>query len=240
MPANAQVVTLSPADQLRDRLDDPAVAASLNNLLDHADLLAILLTGLDGFVRRGDAISETLASAVGELRAGARDFSGANLPSFDGVASELRSVDLQALAASLSELASSLVTATPALNKILQSPLVDPRAVDVLGSWVKPSSRARPPPPRTREAPRGCSDCGGSARTKTSTAVWASWYRWPGRSASASRSNRLPAHDYQMRSRPRPSFREEFLWHPFYGFKAGHVAEIPCHFSMPRNRMSSI
>lgn len=133
MPANGQVVTLSPADQLRDRLDDPAVAASLNNLLDHADLLAILLTGLDGFVRRGDAISETLASAVGELRAGARDFSGANLPSFDGVASELRSVDLQALAASLSELASSLVTATPALNKILQSPLVDPRAVDVLG-----------------------------------------------------------------------------------------------------------
>ncbi|WAC89265.1 DUF1641 domain-containing protein [Mycobacterium sp. Aquia_213] len=129
MSANGQIATLSPFDQLRDRLDDPTVAASLNNLLDHADLLAILLTGLDGFVRRGDEISETLASTVDELRAGA---SAARLPSFDGVASELRSVDLRALAASLSELASSLVTATPALSKILQSPLVDPRAVDVL------------------------------------------------------------------------------------------------------------
>ncbi|OBH08479.1 DUF1641 domain-containing protein [Mycobacterium sp. E1747] len=129
MSANGQLVELSPADQLRGRLDDPAVAESLNNLLDHADLLAILLRGLDGFVRRGDEISETLASAVDELRAGA---SSANLPSFDGVASELRSVDLQALAASVSSLAAAIVTATPALNKILQSPLVDPQAVDVL------------------------------------------------------------------------------------------------------------
>lgn len=129
MPANGQVVALSPADQLRDRLDDPAVAASLNNLLDHADLLAVLLTGLDGFVRRGDQISETLAEAVGELRTAA---STANLPSLDGVTSELRAVDLQALAASLASLTSALVTATPALNKILNSPLVDPEAADVL------------------------------------------------------------------------------------------------------------
>ncbi|WP_301150127.1 DUF1641 domain-containing protein [Mycobacterium simiae] len=131
MSANGHVV-ISPADQLRDRLDDPAVAASLNDLLDHADLLAILLTGLDGFVRRGDEITGTLASAFDELRTGAREVSGANLPSFDGLASELRSVDVQALAASLSSLAAALVTATPALTKILQSPLVDPQAADVL------------------------------------------------------------------------------------------------------------
>lgn len=129
MSANGQVVAMSPADQLRDRLDDPAVAASLNNLLDHADLLAILLTGLDGFVRRGDQISETLAEAVDELRTAA---STANVPGLDGVKGELRSVDLQALAASLSSLASALVAATPALNKILKSPLVDPQAADVL------------------------------------------------------------------------------------------------------------
>ncbi len=41
MTANGQVLAISPADQLRERLDDPQVAASLNGLLDHADLLAI-------------------------------------------------------------------------------------------------------------------------------------------------------------------------------------------------------
>lgn len=129
MSANGQLVALSPADQLRERLDDPAVAESLNNLLDHADLLAILLTGLDGFVRRGDQITGTVASALDELRAGA---SSASLPSFDGVAAELRSVDVQALAASLSSLTAALVAATPTLNRLLQSPLTDPKAADVL------------------------------------------------------------------------------------------------------------
>ncbi|GAB3001364.1 DUF1641 domain-containing protein [Mycobacterium bourgelatii] len=118
MSANGQVATLSPADQLRERLDDPAIAASLNTLLDHADLLAVLLSGLDGFVRRGDAISDSLASAVGELRT--------------GVQAELQSVDLQALVSSLASLTSALVDATPALNKILHSPLVEPQTADVL------------------------------------------------------------------------------------------------------------
>ncbi|MBI2702607.1 hypothetical protein A9W98_23730 [Mycobacterium gordonae] len=127
MSANGQVVALSPGDQLRDRLDDPAIAASLNSLLDHADLLAILVTGLDGFVRRGDQISESLASAVGEIR-------GASLavPGLEGVKAELGSVDVQALAATLASLASALVAAAPTLNKILNSPLVDPQAADVL------------------------------------------------------------------------------------------------------------
>lgn len=41
MTANGQAIAISPADALRDRLDDPEIANSLNNLLDHADLLAI-------------------------------------------------------------------------------------------------------------------------------------------------------------------------------------------------------
>lgn len=129
MSANGQVVELSPADQLRDRLDDPAVAASLNSLLDHADLLAVLVTGLDGLVRRGDQISDSLSSAVDELRGASFT---ANLPGLDQVKSELGSIDVQSLAASLASLASAMVAATPALNKILQSPLVDPEAADVL------------------------------------------------------------------------------------------------------------
>lgn len=125
MSANGQVVALSPADQLRDRLDDPAIAASLNSLLDHADLLAILVTGLDGLVRRGDQISDSVASAVDEIRGASLT---ANLPGLDEVKAGLGSVDLQALAS----LASALVAAAPTMNKILNSPLVDPQAADVL------------------------------------------------------------------------------------------------------------
>lgn len=130
MSANGHVVGLSPAEQLRDRLEDPGIAASLNTLLDHADLLAVLLTGLDGFVRRGDEISESLSSAVGELRGGPL---AAGARGRVGPTAELRSVDPQALAAGLKSLASVLTDAAPALERILHSPMVDPQTVDILG-----------------------------------------------------------------------------------------------------------
>ncbi len=125
MTANGQAVALSPADSLRERLDDPEVAASLNNLLDHADLLAILVTGLDEMIRRGDEISESLASAVDELKGAAKP--GA-IPGLES----LRSVDLQAVAASLASLSGALVNAAPALNTVLTSRLTDPEAAEVL------------------------------------------------------------------------------------------------------------
>ncbi len=72
MTANGQAVAVTPADSVRDRLDDPQVAAALNTLLDHADVLAVLVSGLDGFVRRGDTITETVSSAVAEFRGASR------------------------------------------------------------------------------------------------------------------------------------------------------------------------
>lgn len=125
--ANGHVVEASPADLLRERLDDPAVAASLNSLLDHADLLAVLLAGLDGMVRRGDEISETLASAVGELRGPAT-----SLPGLDRARAEFGSVDVASLVVSLAGLTRALVDTMPVLNKLLHSPLADPRAAEVL------------------------------------------------------------------------------------------------------------
>jgi hypothetical protein len=122
MTANGQAVAVTPADSVRDRLDDPQVAAALNTLLDHADVLAVLVSGLDGFVRRGDTITETLSSAVSEFR-------GAS-PGADA----LKGVDLQSLAASLATLSGSVVSATPALNTLLTSGLTDPQAVQVLAS----------------------------------------------------------------------------------------------------------
>lgn len=131
MVANGHVVEISPADRLRERLDDPAIAASLHTLLDHADLLAILVAGLDGMIRRGDEISESLSSAVQEVRGPAASFT-ANLPGFDEARSELRGVDVQSLVVNLAALSRSLMDATPVMNTLLHSPLVDPQAAEVL------------------------------------------------------------------------------------------------------------
>ncbi|BBY65976.1 DUF1641 domain-containing protein [Mycolicibacterium helvum] len=126
MTANGQAVAVSPADQIRDKLDDPKVAASLNNLLDHADLLAVLVTGLDGLVRRGDVIADSLSCAV-------NDFKGASVAGVPG-AEALKSVDLQSLAQSLATLSNSLVGAAPALNSLLSSRLTDPQTAEVLAA----------------------------------------------------------------------------------------------------------
>ncbi|OAN30058.1 DUF1641 domain-containing protein [Mycolicibacterium iranicum] len=127
MVANGHVVEASPADLLRERLEDPAVAASLNALLDHADLLAVLVVGLDGMVRRGDEISESLSSAVGELRGPA-----ASLPGLSQARAEFGSIDVSSLVVSLAGLTRALVDTMPVLNKLLHSPLADPRAAEVL------------------------------------------------------------------------------------------------------------
>ncbi len=126
MTANGQAVAVTPADSVRDRLDDPQVAAALNTLLDHADVLAVLVSGLDGFVRRGDTITDTVSSAVAE-------FQGASAAGIPG-AEALKGVDVQSLVASLATLSGSVVGATPALNTLLSSGLTDPQAAQVLAS----------------------------------------------------------------------------------------------------------
>ncbi|MBC7631847.1 DUF1641 domain-containing protein [Aeromicrobium sp.] len=59
---------VEPAAALRSQLDDPAVAEALSSLLEHADLLAILVVGLDGFLSRSELIGDEMASSFGELR----------------------------------------------------------------------------------------------------------------------------------------------------------------------------
>ncbi|TIC82614.1 DUF1641 domain-containing protein [Nocardioides sp. GY 10127] len=58
-----------PAAILASRLDDPQVAASLATLLEHADLVAVLLEGLDGFLARSESIGASLMEAVVDARA---------------------------------------------------------------------------------------------------------------------------------------------------------------------------
>ena len=111
MTANGQAVAMAPSDRIRERLDDPKVAEALNVLLDHAELAAVLVTGLDGFIRRGDTISDSLSSALTDLK-------GAPLSGAVPGAAALKTVDIQALAASLASLSATLVAATPVLSAL--------------------------------------------------------------------------------------------------------------------------
>lgn len=53
---------------LQERLQDPMVAQSLHRLLDKLDSVAFFVESVDGFVRRGDVIADSLASTVAEMR----------------------------------------------------------------------------------------------------------------------------------------------------------------------------
>jgi hypothetical protein len=64
MPAAQQP---DPAQALAERLAEPRTAAAISTLLDHADLLALLVSGLDGLVSRGDTITDSLAYGLSEL-----------------------------------------------------------------------------------------------------------------------------------------------------------------------------
>lgn len=120
MTIDGQVAARSPADELRARLDEPQVAAALNTVLDHADLLALVAVALDGFLSRGDVIANTLAEAVGELR----DASSNGSHPFAGI-------DVKGLATSAAALSGPLVAATPALTTLLEQ-ATDPRAVETV------------------------------------------------------------------------------------------------------------
>ncbi len=53
---------------IEQRLNDPNVAQSLNRLLDRLDSVAFFVESMDGFVRRGETIIDSISSTVDELR----------------------------------------------------------------------------------------------------------------------------------------------------------------------------
>lgn len=59
---------LTPQEQLQARLSDPKILDALNRLLDRAELLAFSADALDGFVRRGDEITNNVGGMVTEAR----------------------------------------------------------------------------------------------------------------------------------------------------------------------------
>ncbi|MEU9890542.1 DUF1641 domain-containing protein [Sphaerisporangium sp. NPDC051017] len=121
MASDRQLTAPPHGDSVLSKLDDPRVAEALCDLLDHADLLAILVTGLDGFVRRGDTIAGGLAKAVGELRG-----------AMAAAPEALKPLDLPKLATSLRTLSGAVSEATPGLELLLKSELTDPEVVELV------------------------------------------------------------------------------------------------------------
>jgi Protein of unknown function (DUF1641) len=141
-PDGDELIEDSPGDDLIQRLDDPQIASSLAVILDHADLLAVLISGLDGLLRRAEVIGDSLASGVAEVRELSASSNGQR---------PWPSVDVAALSDAVTRLSASVIDATPALEKLLHSPLTDPQTVNVLaevGEALVEGKRAAAEDPR--------------------------------------------------------------------------------------------
>lgn len=132
----------SPGDEVIAHLDDPAIASSLSLILEHADLLATIIVGLDGLLRRADVIGDNVASGIAEIRDVAASSSGQQF---------WPSIDLAALSDTATRLSAAVVDATPALDRLLHSPLTDPQTAELLaevGEALLEGKRAAAADPR--------------------------------------------------------------------------------------------
>ena len=120
-------VAQTPGDALAARLDDPQTAESLNQILDHVDLLAVVVTGLSGLVSRGDTITDSLSD-------GMREFAGLE-QSFDVAGLLAAAKQFSDAAPKLLEMLPKLLEMLPMLERLLSSDIVDPQVID-LGSAV--------------------------------------------------------------------------------------------------------
>lgn len=105
-------------DRLVERLNDPNTAAALNKLLDNIGLVAVIVEGLDGLSRKGEIIGDTLAEVLHEVRAAGR----------------ATGIDPLVTSRQLATLIPTLAAASPAINRILDSPIVEPEPIDVLST----------------------------------------------------------------------------------------------------------
>src|SRR4029453_3932854 len=106
------------------------------------DLLATIIVGLDGLLRRAEVIGDNVASGVAEVR---------DLAAAGNGQRPWPSVDLAALSGSVTRLSAAVVDATPALDRLLHSPLTDPQTAEVLaeiGEALLEGKRAAAADPR--------------------------------------------------------------------------------------------
>jgi hypothetical protein len=109
-------------EALKQRLDDPQVADALTSLLDHADLVAILVQGANDLLSRSGAVSKTLSSYVSDLRTAGQGALGESLSS----------VNFQEVTKSLFALGHSLGESQPAITRLVESDTISPDAIDLI------------------------------------------------------------------------------------------------------------
>jgi hypothetical protein len=104
---NPDVAASGPVDAVVERLNDPAVAASLVVLLDNAELVSTLVLGLGEFVARGDMIMDAVADGVNDFKAagGAGQLAGSKQILSDLLNSAIARPETIALLSDLSEAA---------------------------------------------------------------------------------------------------------------------------------------
>lgn len=137
-PMEGQHVPLSGADSLLERLDDPTTAAALHDLLDNAELLALLAGMVDGLVRRSETIADNLAEGLADVRTAATAAAGGG--------------SVRAAAADLGSLVAALPAALPALRALLESRLVAPETVRTLDALSGALVEGLAEPPASRRS----------------------------------------------------------------------------------------
>lgn len=112
---------------LKQQLDDPRVAAALLSLMDHADLLAILVQGAGDLLSRSDAISKNLSHGIATLR----DVGQATFKE------SLDEIDFAGVTTSLLGLGRSFADASPAIIRLVESDTISPAAIDVIAMTAR-------------------------------------------------------------------------------------------------------
>ncbi|EKF24404.1 hypothetical protein C731_1609 [Mycolicibacterium hassiacum DSM 44199] len=135
----------SPRNDLIRRLEDPKTAAALGQLLDHAELVAFLVDSIDGFVRRADVISDSVASGVAEVKQLAGSNGQRPWPA----------VDVAALSETVARLGAAAAAAAPVVERLLNSPLTDPQTADTLAQLGEAVVAGRQAAAADRRGPKG-------------------------------------------------------------------------------------
>ena len=134
-------------DDLLAKLSEPSTVASLNAILDHADLLAMTVHAMDGFFVRGDIIADSLAAGLGELRVAGENIEG------------IRDVDSTDVLRSILAFATALPSIAPMFTHLSDSGVVDtviaseiatPQMVEQISKVGRGLSRAAEADPSSR------------------------------------------------------------------------------------------
>ena len=121
-----------------ERLTDPQILETLNRLLDRLPLAAFLLESVEGFIARGETITDNLAEAFGELGLGSMDIDTDQLTSLLASIPKLREAGEKLLDSKLMD--EGLPTVIDAGVVMVESGMLDKDVVSMLGQLGRQSA----------------------------------------------------------------------------------------------------